>query len=71
MLTADVHYMQFAKTDNYFSYERQITRLLKLLSTSTSKSLILLFKHSFCAVNESLRLEISFTLFSRLCIYCK
>ena len=22
MLTADVHYMQFAKTDNYFSHER-------------------------------------------------
>ena len=39
------------------------------LLTSTSSSLTLLFKPSFCIRNDSFMLEISFTLVSRLCRY--
>ena len=38
--------------------------------TSASSSPTLLFKLSFCTLNDSFKLEISFTLLSRLCRYC-
>ena len=46
-----------------------IIHYIQRLPTSTSSSLTLLFKLSFCTLNDSFILEISFTLLSRLCKY--
>lgn len=46
------------------------THNIEWKQTSASSSPTLLFKLSFCTLNDSFKLEISFTLLSRLCRYC-